>query len=128
VESEAGTMLELTETATDVIGEITEEPEVPETAGLRITSDTGEDGAPALAAVLTAGPGPRDEVLEFARGRVFVDPAIAGHLADRVLAAERNADGEVLAHAHRVARSLLASARLRGAWMAGSGGQFRVRA
>lgn len=96
-------MLELTETATDVVGEITGEPELPDTAGLRITSDADEHGAPALAAVLTSGPGPRDEVLEVGRGRVYVDPAVADHLADRVLDAEKDAEGEIVFHVRRQA-------------------------
>ena len=96
-------MLELTETATDVIGEITDEPELPDTAGLRITSDADEDGARALAAVLTGGPGPQDVVLEFGRARVYVDLAVAGHLTNRVLDAEKAADGEVVFHVRRQA-------------------------
>jgi len=91
-------MLELTETATDVIGEITDEPELPDTAGLRITSDADEDGAQALAAVLTGGPGPQDEVIEVNRSRVYLDPAVADHLVDRVLDAEKNAQGEIVFH------------------------------
>ena len=96
-------MLELTDTATDVIGEITDEPELPDTAGLRITSDSDEDGARALAAVLTEGPGPQDVVLEVGRARVYVDLAVAGHLANRVLDAEKDADGEVVFHVRRQA-------------------------
>jgi iron-sulfur cluster assembly protein len=98
-------MLEFTETATDVIGEITEEPELPDTAGLRITSDADEDGGQALAAVLTGGPGAQDEVLELDRGRVYVDPAVADHLADRVLDAEKDAEGEVVFHVRRQAEA-----------------------
>lgn len=94
-------MLEFTETATDVIGEITDEPDLPDTAGLRITSDADADGGQALAAVLTEGPGAEDEVLESGQGPVYVDPAVADHLADRVLDAEKDAEGEIVFHVRR---------------------------
>lgn len=98
-------VISLTETATAVIGEIAQQSGVPETAGLRITSDFDASGKPALAAALTSGPGPGDEVLECGRGRVFLDPEVAARLADRVLDAERNEGGEIVFHVRHPAEA-----------------------
>jgi hypothetical protein len=93
--------MELTETASDVLGDMTEDPAVPDTAGLRISTEKDDVERPVLAAALTAEPGPDDEVLEFGHGRVFLDPAVVSRVADRVLDAEVGPDDEVVFHIRR---------------------------
>jgi Fe-S cluster assembly iron-binding protein IscA len=92
--------MELTEAAGEVLGGMTEDPAVPDTAGLRICAEKDDVERPALTAVLTAGPGADDEVLEFGGVRVFVDPSVADRVSDRVLDAEV-ADDEVVFHIRR---------------------------
>lgn len=93
--------MELTESANEVLEEITEDSSVPDTAGLRISAEDEGGDKPALAAALTSEPGPQDAVLEFEHGRVFLDPAVADRLADRILDAEVGADDEVVFHVRR---------------------------
>jgi iron-sulfur cluster assembly protein len=93
--------MELTDAASEVLGGMTQDPTVPDAAGLRICADEGDVERPALAAALTAEPGADDEVLEFGGVRVFVDPAVADRVADRVLDAEVGPDDEVVFHIRR---------------------------
>ena len=91
-------MLILTERATVVIRSIAEQPDVPETAGLRIAA--GTDGDRAFSAVPTTGPVDGDQVVENEGARVFLDAEAAMRLEDQVLDAvvdEENRVGFVLA-------------------------------
>ena len=86
-------MLILTERATVVIRSIAEQPDVPETAGLRIAASA--DGDQAFSAVPTAGPADGDQVVENEGARVFLDAEAAMRLDDQVLDA-------VVGQEHRV--------------------------
>ncbi|TML85224.1 MAG: adhesin [Actinobacteria bacterium] len=84
-------MLKLTDTAADVIGEMIVEAELPEGAGLRIAVE-GEDEL-SLSVEPEAQSG--DTTTQDHGVTVFLDPAAADALDDKVLDAERHGD-----HAH----------------------------
>ncbi|HEY3869689.1 MAG TPA: adhesin [Actinocrinis sp.] len=86
-------MLMLTDAAADVIGELTSQPSLPETTGLRIGPNPDNTNGPALSVSLTSGPGPEDEVIEVKQARVFVEPEVAGQLADKILDADTDSSG-----------------------------------
>ena len=84
-------MLAITEDAAAAIKGIVGSPELPESAGLRITQEmsTEVDGqAPRtdLRLSVVAGPEEDDEVLE--AERIFLDPEAAGFLDDKLLDAD----------------------------------------
>ena len=88
-------MLVLTEAAAEVVKSVTSTPQIPEGAGLRISSsaqDTENPGGLRLAAA--PGPGGDDQVIEAAGARVFVEPQAAAYLADKVLDARVDEQGE----------------------------------
>ncbi len=68
-------MLTLTENASAIVNEITPQPGLTETAGLRITSDQGPEPAFAISAAPQAEPG--DQVVEQAGATVYLDPSAA---------------------------------------------------
>jgi Fe-S cluster assembly iron-binding protein IscA len=89
-------MLELTETAATAIRAVVEANELPETAGLRITSEApSPDGMTALTVDLAEEPAVEDEVVETSGARVFLDPDASGHLDDMVLDAEIDDSGSI---------------------------------
>jgi Fe-S cluster assembly iron-binding protein IscA len=86
-------MLDLTENATSVIRSIVERPELPEDAGLRVTSGAGDSARLSVSAV--ASPEEGDQVLEKEGARVFLDPQAAVLLDDKVLDAQVSDSGSV---------------------------------
>lgn len=93
-------MLTLTENATNIVREIAKQPGQPETAGLRITSEAGEAGADGAAAptfgVQAAEDAQEgDQVVEAEGARVYMDPATAELLDDKVLDAAVDQQGAV---------------------------------
>ena len=92
-------MLVLTEAAAETIDALTGRPGLPESAGLRISNLEGAERATeGWNASLTSAPGPKDEVFQVRRGRLYLDPVAAGRLADKVLDVQTAADGEVVFH------------------------------
>jgi Fe-S cluster assembly iron-binding protein IscA len=91
-------MLMLTDAAATAITQLTSQPNMPETTGLRIVPNPDDTQGPALAAALTSGPGPQDEVLEVHQARVFLEPEAAEQLADKVLDAETADGGQIAFH------------------------------
>jgi Fe-S cluster assembly iron-binding protein IscA len=81
-------MLTLTEKAADVIHELTSRPSMPANSGLRISPSTENSAGPTLAVYLAEGPAPEDEVVEAREAKVFLEPQVAGELADKVLDAQ----------------------------------------
>lgn len=98
-------MLELTDTAADLIGKLSTQPDLPETAGLRIQSASAPEEETGLAAELAPGPGLEDEVVEVRSARVFLEPEVAEHLADKLLDAETQEDGQVVFHVRQQSAS-----------------------
>ena len=76
-------MLILTERASAVIRSIAEQPDVPDTAGLRIVGPT--DGQRGLSVTPVPEPLAGDHVVESQGARVFLDPYGADRLDDQIL-------------------------------------------
>lgn len=88
-------MLTLTETAADVVKQLTENEAPSDDAGLRISAQTdGEDG-PGLLLSAAAAPEDGDKVLDEAGARVFLDESAALMLDDKILDAQVSPDGAV---------------------------------
>jgi iron-sulfur cluster assembly protein len=92
-------MLTLTENASAIVNEITSQPDLPETAGLRITADDSPEPAFAVSAAQQAEPG--DQVVESGGATVYLDESAAVLLDDKILDAAVDESGRVefaLAH------------------------------
>ena len=87
-------MLVLTDNATAVIRALGDRPELPDGAGLRITS-ADEPEAQGLRVMPATNPDVGDEVMENAGARVFLDPGAALVLEDKILDARVEEDGAV---------------------------------
>jgi iron-sulfur cluster assembly protein len=85
-------MLAVTENATSVIQQLTERPELPDGAGLRIASS---EEAPNLTVAPAGAPEDGDQVLDNEGARVFLEPEAATILDDKVLDARVNDSGGV---------------------------------
>lgn len=85
-------MLSLTDNAVMVIRNLTDQPDVPDGAGLRIASDPS---ANALTLAMAAQPAQDDQVVDEAGARIFLDPEAAEILDDKALDAVVDAQGAV---------------------------------
>lgn len=85
-------MLVLTPTAVAVVNNLTTAVG-PESAGLRISSDTGAP-EPGLQAQITTEPATNDQLLAEAGARVFLDSDAASFLDDKVLDAKVDDEGQ----------------------------------
>ncbi len=91
-------MLTLTENASTIVRDITTQPGLPESAGLRITSD-GDQSSFAISAA--EQPEPADQVVEQAGATLYLDEDAAVMLDDKILDAAVDDTGKVefaLAH------------------------------
>lgn len=86
-------MLTISEGAAEVIKVILAGGDSSEGSGLRIAPDGAEGGG--LQASITSEPAGDDEVVEESGVRVFLEPQAAELLGDKVLDAERDAEGEL---------------------------------
>ncbi|GAW48430.1 MULTISPECIES: Fe-S cluster assembly protein HesB [unclassified Nocardioides] len=86
-------MLTLTENASAIVNEITSQPGLAETAGLRITSDASPEPAFEVSAAQQAEPG--DQVVEQGGATVYLDETAAQLLDDKVLDAAVDPAGKV---------------------------------
>jgi iron-sulfur cluster assembly protein len=86
-------MLTLTENASAIVNEITSQPGLAETAGLRITSEDSAEPAFAVSAAQQAEPG--DQVVEQGGATVYLDESAAVLLDDKVLDAAVDPSGKV---------------------------------
>lgn len=92
-------MLTLTENASAIVNEITHQPGLAETAGLRITTDDSPEPAFAISAAQQGEPG--DQVVEQGGATVYLDESAAQLLDDKILDAAVDQSGKVefaLAH------------------------------
>ena len=85
-------MLTLTENASTIVREITTQPGLPETAGLRITSDSDQSSF-AIAAAEAAEPA--DQVVEQGGATLYLDEQAAVILDDKILDAAVDDSGQV---------------------------------
>ena len=79
-------MLVLTENAQTVIRDLTTQPELPDSAGLRIAPTAGANGELQLS--LEPEPIPGDEVIDTDGVRVFLEPTTANLLSNQTLDAQ----------------------------------------
>jgi hypothetical protein len=82
-------MLTLTPTAVAAVSMLLQDPQVPDSAGLRLQGGVGPDGEPAVGIVVVNGPTPGDERVPAAtQGAVFLAREVADVLDECVLDAE----------------------------------------
>ena len=81
-------MLSITETAAQAINSLISASDMPEGAGLRITTQPETDSA-GLELSVAPGPGEQDTVLKGGGVNVFLEPTAAQALDDKVLDVER---------------------------------------
>lgn len=92
-------MLVLTEAAAEAVKSLSTTSSaprgsVPQGSGLRIESSAAEPGGPeALQVTAAAGPDENDEVIEAAGAHVYLEPKAAAYLADKVLDAQVDQEG-----------------------------------
>lgn len=86
-------MLTLTENASTIVKDISQQPGLPETAGLRITSESPTD--PTFEVTAAEGAEPGDQVVEQAGATVYLDQQAAAMLDDKVLDAAVDPAGKV---------------------------------
>ncbi|MGY2703582.1 MULTISPECIES: Fe-S cluster assembly protein HesB [unclassified Nocardioides] len=86
-------MLTLTENASAIVNEITSQPGLAETAGLRITTEDSAETAFAVSAAQAGEPG--DQVVEQNGATVYLDASAAELLEDKVLDAAVDPSGKV---------------------------------
>lgn len=86
-------MLTLTENASTIVKDISSQPGLPDSAGLRITSEDSAEPAFAVSAADHAEPG--DQVVEQAGATVYLDETAAVMLDDKVLDAAVDPSGKV---------------------------------
>jgi iron-sulfur cluster assembly protein len=86
-------MLTMTENASAIVNEITSQPGLAETAGLRITTENTPEPAFAVSAAQQGEPG--DQVLEQGGATIYLEPSAAELLDDKVLDAAVDPSGKV---------------------------------
>jgi Fe-S cluster assembly iron-binding protein IscA len=86
-------MLTVTDNAAEAIRAITRDPDLPESAGLRIFSS--EETGPELALRPAPVPESGDEVVANGDARVFLEPQAAALLGNQVLDAEVDPEGQL---------------------------------
>lgn len=87
-------MLALTDVAVQAVrGIVAESPELPDnTAGVRITGETLEDGGTRLELYAAEAPASGDTVVEDSGARVFVEPELETYVEDKMLDASVEAE------------------------------------
>lgn len=88
-----GIMLSLTENASAIVNEITSQPGLSESAGLRITSD--DSAQPAFEVTAAAQGEPGDQVVEQDGATIYLEPNAAELLDDKILDAAVDPSGKV---------------------------------
>ncbi|SMD25242.1 hypothetical protein [Lentzea albidocapillata] len=86
-------MLEISSAAASAIDDLTG---AGERAGLRIQITAETDAGAALSAAVTEQSGPDDQLIRASTGaKVFIEPAAALYLTDKVLDVRKDVDGKV---------------------------------
>ena len=86
-------MLTLTENASTIVKDISTQPGLPETAGLRITSQNEDEPTFEVSAAEQAEPG--DQTVEQSGATIYLDTAAAVLLGDKILDAAVDPNGKV---------------------------------
>jgi iron-sulfur cluster assembly protein len=87
-------MLTLTENASTIVRDITAQPGMPESAGLRITSE-GAGDQPGFAISAATEPEADDAVVEQSGATIYLAPEAAEILDDKILDAAVDPEGKV---------------------------------
>jgi Fe-S cluster assembly iron-binding protein IscA len=90
-------MLQVTDSAVNVLEEARVAQQVPESFGVRVFARTGNDGQAALAVAFTEEPAEGDQVTEQSGTEVYVAPEVAEPLAEHKLDVEQTPEGPQLA-------------------------------
>ncbi len=85
-------MLAMTERAVSTIALLTDDPSVPDGAGVRIASGEREG---ALSIAVAPGPDEGDQVMSYDTARVFLDEFAAQTLDDKLIDADVGEDGQI---------------------------------
>lgn len=85
-------MLTITDRAVSTIRTLTDQPDLPDGTGLRISADQISG---ALSVSLRSGPAADDEVLTYEETLVFLEHQAAEQLDDKTMDADVDADGQV---------------------------------
>lgn len=88
-----GHVLEVTDTAVNVVREARASQEIPDSYGLRVFAQADEQGEPALALAFAEEPSEGDQVIEQDGTEVYVAPEVAQPLADSVLDVDDTPEG-----------------------------------
>jgi iron-sulfur cluster assembly protein len=86
-------VLTVTHEASQAIRTLTEQAPEPEVAGLRISVEAGDQGAPQLALAVTEGPYPDDQVVDAEGTQVFVAESVGEFMDDKTLDATVEGEG-----------------------------------
>jgi Fe-S cluster assembly iron-binding protein IscA len=86
-------VLTVTHEACKAIRTLTDQTPEPDTAGLRISVETDDGGAPQIALSLTGGPYPEDQVVDAEGANVFVEQTVAPLMDDKTLDADIRDEG-----------------------------------
>jgi Fe-S cluster assembly iron-binding protein IscA len=78
-------MLQMTDRAADLLRNLRNDAQLPESAGVRVYSETAPSGEPTLSIGFTPEPMPSDQVTDHAGLRLFVAPEIAEPLSGAVM-------------------------------------------
>ncbi|HSK92000.1 MAG TPA: hypothetical protein VK875_11890 [Euzebyales bacterium] len=89
-------MLQVTDSAVDVIQEARTAQQVPASYGVRVFAQQGDDGQAALALAFTEEPADGDQVTEQGGTEIYVAPELAEPLADHKLDVENTTQGPQL--------------------------------
>ena len=86
-------MLTVTHEASQAIRDLVDNAPEPESAGLRISVEADDGGAPQLALSLTEGPYPDDQVVDAEGAHVFVADSVSDFMDDKTLDASVQDEG-----------------------------------
>ncbi len=87
-------MLALTQDAATAIRDLISSAPIPESGGLRIAATPQDDGRSGLELALVEEPAEADEVVEAEEARLFLEPAAAAALDDKVLDVQTREEGQ----------------------------------
>lgn len=90
-------MLQVTDSAAIALQEARAVQQVPDSFGVRVFAQAGDNGQPALALAFTEEPGEGDQVTEQSGTEIYVAPELVEPLAEHMLDVEDTADGPQLA-------------------------------
>jgi iron-sulfur cluster assembly protein len=85
-------MLAITERAVSTIALLTDDPRVPDGAGVRIATADREG---TLSIAVAAGPDEGDQVVSYDTAKVFLDEVAAQTLDDKLIDADVGEDGQI---------------------------------